>query len=205
MHHSLLNQIQQAADLALKSATLDEGVRHLATAFSLFSEEAKRLESGYERLQERFKEVRAELEKTNLTLRQKNLELHTLSGYLNNILKNISQGILFIDSEGSITTFNEAAESILEKKSASILFTNFWDHFADDFFGISIRHALAFGLSQNLTYINLSLLEGQKKEVEVSASYVYDAPKKYQGIILLFRDVTKLQKLQAIANRRTTA
>jgi signal transduction histidine kinase len=201
MHPSLLNQIQQAADLALKSPSLDEGVRHLINAFSLFSEESKRLENGYERLQERFKEVHTELEKSNHSLRQKILELNTLSNYLNNILKNISQGLIFIDSEGIITTFNLAAEGILEKESSKILFANYWDHFSDDFFGFSIRHALAFGLSHHLTYLNLSLFESHKKEIEVSASYVYDAPKKYQGIILLLRDVTKLQKLQSIANR----
>ncbi len=201
MQQALLHQIQHAADLALKSASLDEGVRHLATAFSLFSEEARRLEGGYDRLHTRFQEVQKELEHSNNTLRQKILELNTLSGYLHNILKNISQGILFINSEGTITTCNEAAQAILEKESNSLLFASYWDHFADDFFGLSIKHALAFGLSQHLTYTNLSLLSGQKKELEISTSYVYDAPKKYQGIILLFRDVTKMQKLQAIANR----
>ena len=113
MSKSLLQELQKAADSALKSENIEDGMKHLAKAFSLFSKETDRLENAHLRLQSRFHEVKFQLEQTNAQMQKKVTELNTISSYLNNILKNISQGILFIDLEGTITTYNDAAEKIL--------------------------------------------------------------------------------------------
>ncbi len=196
MPDSLLSKLQQAANKALTSNTKEESIKHLATAFSLFSKETHRLENAYMRLQNRFKDVNTELEKTYLELRKKITDLHSITSYLNNLLKNISQGIIFIDLDGIVTTYNPAAEKIIQKQENDLLFHKFSDVFSDDFFGFSINNALSHSLSRNLNYITIN-----SKDIEITTSFVHDCPRSYQGIIIILRDVTELQKLQNLANR----
>ncbi len=73
-----------------------------------------------------------------------------------------------------------------------MLFKSFSDVFEDDFFGFSMKEALNFGLCQKITYIITNNAK-EKKDVEVCTSFVYDCPKTYQGIIILLKDVTKIQ------------
>jgi len=196
----IINKLNEEANQALNSKTPAEATKHLAKAFALFSKETTRLENAYERLQQRFNQVNNQLEKTNSELRKKITDLNSITSYLNNILKNISQGILYIDLDGIITTYNNAAIEILALEETKILFNSYFDNFKDDFFGFSMRNALKFGLCQKITYINNSYSK-EKKFIEVSTSFVYDCPKSYQGIIILLRDITKIQNLKILANR----
>lgn len=185
MSDHILQQLQLSADSALKSQTVQEGVQHLSRAFALFSEEAARLKIAYSKLQERFETVNQELglKAANLT---------RVTGYLNNILKNISDAILFIDLEGTVTMFNDAAQNLLKIKPEQLLFKKFWETFQDETFGFSMREALKFGISHKLLY---------QKDREISTTFVYEGPKVYHGMILVLRDISEKQKLQLIANR----
>jgi PAS domain S-box-containing protein len=196
----LLQKIEEAAKNAKNSTSVEEGMGHLAKAFSLFSQEASNLKQNYYNLQEKFKAVGSELETTNEQLQDKVAELKTLTSYLNNILKNMSQGLLFIDKEGTITTCNEAALKILNLDEKKVLYNNFWNCFSDEYFGFSLRNALTFGLSQKMSYLCLNDAHKEKKEIEVTGTYVAEEG-SYQGIILMLRDVTQMQKLQMIASR----
>lgn len=186
MSDHILQQLQESTSLALKSQTVQEGVQHLSRAFALFSEEASRLKKEYIRLQERFQTV-------NQELGVKVAELGRLTHYLNNILKNISDSILFVDLEGTVTIVNNAAQHLLKLKPESVLFKKFWEVFQDDTFGFSMREALKFGISHRLLY---------RKEMEISTTFVYEGPKLYHGMILVLRDISEKQKLQLIANRQ---
>src|SRR5271157_1448350 len=106
MSDPLLSQLQQTAALAINSKNPEEGIRHLSSAFQLFSEETGRLKEAYAKLQERFQTVNQELAQAHINLLQKIAELNRVTHYLNNILQNITQGIVFIDLDGSITTWN---------------------------------------------------------------------------------------------------
>lgn len=195
----ILKKLNETANQALSSKTTQESMKHLAKAFALFSQETTRLENAYQRLHERFNLVNIQLEKTNTELRKKINDLNSITSYLNNILKNISDGILYIDLDGIVTTYNKAAIEIFNLEENKVLFKSFWDNFSDDFFGFSMKTALEFGLCQKITYITID--EKEKKSIEVCTSFVYDCPKSYQGIIILLKDVTKLQKLKVLASR----
>lgn len=189
-------ELEKTALAALKSTDVREGIRHLSKAFSLFSKETTKLKTAYQKLEEEFYEINCKLEKKNLELKEKNKQLKGVSGYLNNILSNISQGILFIDLSGVITTYNESAGKILEKNPKDLLFKRFWNHFPDKFFGFSMKDALDFGLSKRIHYLNR-----EKKEIEVLASFVFEGPKLHQGIAIVLRDITEIQRLSDLASR----
>jgi PAS domain S-box-containing protein len=185
MSDHILQQLQASADSALKSQSVQEGVQHLSRAFALFSQEAARLKSAYARLQERFETV-------NQELGGKVAELSRLTHYLHNILRNISDAIVFVDLEGTVTMVNEAAQRLLKIRGEEVLFKKFWENFSDEAFGFSMREALKFGIAHKLLY---------RKEMEISTSFVYEGPKVYHGMIVVLRDIGEKQKLQLMANR----
>ena len=189
MSENLLQQLQQSAELALKSESVQEGVQHLSRAFALFSEEANRLKSAYAKLQERFDGV-------NRELGVKVTELNRLTRFLNNVLKHISDAILFFDLEGTLALLNDAAGKILNLKAETVLLKRFWDVFPDDYFGFSMREALKFGISHRLLYKS-----DPPRELEITTTFVFEGPRPYHGLIVLLRDVSEKQRMQQIANR----
>jgi signal transduction histidine kinase len=194
---SNFSELQRAADLVMQSKNPQESMKHLAHAFSLFSKETHRLRSAYKNLQNRFKSVNIELEKANEALREKMHKLNIVTSYLDNILTNISEGIIFVDLDGIITTINPAAIKILQLPK-DIAFKNFFHHLKDDYFGFSMRNALHLSMTQKISYITLPSLQ---KEIEVTAHFVHASPKEYRGILVMLRDVSEIQKLQKIASR----
>ena len=190
---TIIDQIRKTADLALKSTTIHEGIRHLARAFSLFSKETARLKKSYRVLEQEYERSREEMHRV---LSQKVQKLNALSFFLNNILKKITQGILFIDLSGVVTIMNEEAERILKRDAKQLLFKRFWNFFPDDFFRFSMRDALNFGLCQKASYVPFD-----SKEIEISTTFVFEGPKASHGMILILRDITQVQKLQILVNR----
>lgn len=188
MSESRIAELQQSTKRAKESFHPEEAISHLSRAFSLFSEESNHLKTAYAKLQEKVLSV-------NQELAQKVGELNRLTSYLDNILKNISQGILFVNLDGTLTLINEAAQKLLEVKP-EVLFKRIWDVFPDDAFGFSLREALKFGLTHRLLYKTYG-----NKELEISTSFVYEGSKTYHGLIILLRDISELQKLQLIVNR----
>ncbi len=69
----ILNKLNDAANLALKSKTTEESMKHLAKALLSFLKKQPSLENAYERLQQRFNQVNNQLEKTDTELRKKKM------------------------------------------------------------------------------------------------------------------------------------
>lgn len=142
----------------------------LREAFALFSEETKRLSESYASLKEEFQRIQA----SGATLEQ--------------IVENLSEGVLFVGIDETITHFNEAASSLTGFSSEDVLGRPFGEIFSDSLFGFSVRGALVSGKAPKR--VRLTLSEGNR-EVEVSSSVI---PR--QGILLLLRDVTETFQLE---------
>lgn len=186
----------------------------MTNAFELFSQETKRLEAAYSDLKAQFKDVNVELEETNRKLNNKIFEFHIMMNYLTNILQNMSQGILFIGLNGIITTYNHTAEKFLKHESEKVLFNNFWEVFPDDFFGFSMKEALA-SPQISLEPKNITLATEDittQRDLEITASFVLENKNPStpadlldvdftKGMIILIRDLTEIRRLQLVANR----
>lgn len=191
-----------------KTADLD-----LEEAFKQFSVETAQLESSYQILQERFNTLQADLHKTHTQLYSKLAEFDFVTTYLDAILHHISQGILFIDLSGMITTYNSAAEEALGIKQAEALFHPFWALFPDTIFGFSVREALESGKSPKSSFASWVQPSGEVVELEIDTTLLtleshtcpltcaQPAPSPIQGMLILIRNITEIRKLQLLANR----
>ena len=162
---------------------------HLSHAFTLFSQEINQLKSAHSKLQEKFQAVNEDLTK-------KITELNRITFLLNTIGQNISEAVLVLNLDGIFIMINEMGSKLLNVKGESILFRRYWDLFADDFFGFSMREALKFGIAHRLLYKSYP-----PKEFEISTTFTYEGPRSHHGFILLLRDITDKKKLQLIAKR----
>lgn len=174
----------------------EEKIPLLSRGFELFALETERLHKAYRNLHRQFGKVNRKLEDTNERLKRKVHELHALTDYLDNILSHMSQGLLFINKEGYITTYNKAAEALLEKPKEQVCFQDFQNNFDNSLFGYSMRKALKEKKAPKTTHISLIFADGRQKEIETSSTLIFD------GLILLLRDVTEFRRLQILASRK---
>jgi signal transduction histidine kinase len=213
MNDSSFKSLRQALASVSQGHTQQEKMDALLEAFSLFSYETERLQTAYRLLKEQFEAVNTELEESNRQLTLKIAELDVVTYYLDSILSNITQGILFIDFIGNVTTYNTAAQQILEVERLDVVFEPFWSHFKDDHFGFSMRQALKNKTAPRTQLATITLPSGAVREIEVDTTFVLqknstiggtrrsptlDAMK---GVIILIRDLTDLRRLQAVASR----
>lgn len=164
-----------------KTAPVDTGrmrdIAELTEAFELFTQKTSLLEKAYGSLKEQFKAVNLELAQTNQTLKQKVIELKELTAHLNGILSNMSQGLMVVDDNGLISTFNPAAEQILDRGSKEVLNRPFAELFD---FDLASGGKVSYG----------------SKQLELSISRLPC------GRLLLLRDVTELLYLQRMTQRQ---
>lgn len=182
----------------------------LEQAFKQFSLETERLEMTYRNLQDRFQAVQTTLQESHTRLSGKLAELDFLSRYLETILNLISQGIIFIDMQGIVTTYNAAAQQILN--TSEVLFHPFTEFFSDDFFGFSLQEAFATKTTPHSSFVTWKK-EGESVELEVEATFVTMSQNAFplahreasslpiQGLLILVRDITKFRRLQQNASR----
>lgn len=202
-----IESLKKIAEEISSSATSEAQIALLTRGFELFSEETERLDGAYASLREQFRAVNRKLEETNERLSHKVQELHVLTSYLDNILSHMTQGLIFIDRTGQITTYNQAAESILGISRHQTLFHAFDKHFNDEIFGYSLKKALKEQQVPPITYATLTFPDGKQKELEIVNTFIPKTEpetKRFsftQGLILLLRDVTEFRRLQTLASR----
>ncbi|MGK5594144.1 MAG: sensor histidine kinase [Parachlamydiaceae bacterium] len=207
MDKSRLEHLKKIAQEISNAPSTVKQIELLTQGFALFSQETERLDGAYRSLKEQFKSVNSTLEETNKRLANKVQELHVLTTYLDNILSNISQGLLFIDFSCHITTYNKAAEMILKMPREKVLFQSFHEFFPDDYFGFSMREAFQKGNVPKSAFTTIFFQDGTRKDLEIDNTFI--PPKKSQsheldfteGLIILIRDITEIRQLQLSANR----
>jgi signal transduction histidine kinase len=209
MTKSHLPRLQKIVGVASSSENAEGKAEALSEAFNLFSSETKELLEAHRELKERYQEVNRNLEAANQALEEKVAELDYASLYLNSILDNIAQGVIFVDSEGIITTYNSAAENILQINSQKVLFQSYWQYFPDDLLGFSMRSVLTAHEAETSTCVTISKQKPQRL-IEVNARYLLKASSAFivgeqvsmpQGLIILIRDVSEIKRLESLAKR----
>jgi nitrogen fixation/metabolism regulation signal transduction histidine kinase len=210
---STLDAFRRAAAKMAESGTTSDKINSLNGALESFSHEADRLTGAYNSLKDEFTLIHRELEETNHRLMRKVAELDILTAYLESILSNISQGILFIDLNGDVTTYNVVAMKMMGIDSDKVLYSSFWHYFSDNYFGFSMREALGSKLPPPLTHTTVKGPGGEDKVFEVMTTFVSEdekpgkgyyqeiTVKKMEGIIVMVRDITEIRQLQMLAAR----
>ena len=134
-------------------------------------------------------------------LKRTNIELDRRRNYIETILDNIGAGVISIDKMGHITTFNQAAERILNLKSKNV-------------FGSTYRNALNYSIHQSIRKLIHRMYSQNRESMEeqldlrvgennvtllINIQVLIGANQKYRGLVIVFEDLTDLMKTQKIA------
>ncbi|MDP1879951.1 MAG: ATP-binding protein [Parachlamydiaceae bacterium] len=185
---------------------------NLQTIFKQFSLESQHLESTYRQLEGRFNSIQSSIYESKIRMAGKLSELNFISHYLETILNHVSQGIIFIDLSGIITTCNPSALKILQLHENKILFHHYSNFFKDDLFGFSIQEQLSSKISFSNRTFTLNI-NHMTVILEIDATFVSMSPQQFplnqanasppiQGMLLLLRDVTHIHRLQELTHHR---
>ncbi len=163
----------------------DEELKLLKEAFEKFVKASDELQTSYNQLKERAKNLELELKVVNKKLKKSLREKEKLSSYLSNIIEGISVGILILDNSGKITLYNKNMKKklpFLEK-------------------GIKLSEIKKVGITEEF----LSALErGEEFEKEIKDNnFIYllsfgklKGKRKKIGYYFILKDISDIKKLE---------
>ncbi len=139
-------------------------------------------------------------------LKHQNLELEKSNQYIEIVLKNISAGVIAIDNKGIITTINKAAEAMLDIKANNILNKHFKTILKADYLKIANKIYTQVSQGDQTLEFPLSVtISGTPKHFSLNFNLLKNDLDQNIGAVLVFDDVTQLEKAQRIAAWREVA
>jgi two-component system, NtrC family, nitrogen regulation sensor histidine kinase NtrY len=186
---------------------LAEGVRRITEGDLDFkigaraTDEIAILVDSFNTMTQELNEGRINIQHAHEDLKRTNIELDRRRNYIETILDNIGAGVVSIDKKGSITTFNKAAEKILNLKSENIFGSSYHDAFDFSYYQV-IRKLSKSMNAQNKDSIEeqIELRVGENNlTLLVSVQVLRGTSRKYRGLVIVFEDLTHLMKTQKIA------
>ena len=138
-------------------------------------------------------------------MKQIKLELERRGNVVQTLLANIAAGVVSVDPSGKITTWNKAAEQILEVAAERALGKHYQEVFrAEPLLGLREIVDSVKGGESIEREIKLSLHE-QLRNVVVSAATLHDDDGSILGTMLFLEDITQIQKVQRMEAWREVA
>jgi len=169
----------------------------LSKAFLDFAETSRQMELAYHALEKRVAKVDAELENTNVELARKVAELDHTTVYLNQLLESMHSGVVAVDRDGRITTFNRAASETLELDPKEVIGKHYDRVFTDgSVSGEGVLKALEPNARPIVEEREVSFDGTAKRIIESSITPTIDSRNCPIGAVEVFRDVTELHALQ---------
>jgi two-component system nitrogen regulation sensor histidine kinase NtrY len=165
------------------------------------TDEIGTLVESFNRMTTDLRAGKAEIESANESLRRSNVEIERRRAYTQTVVDTIAAGLLSIDRQGRITTFNPSAERILGiwgdrvgNRPANEIFKEF----KLDLFQTAYDRMLA---DQRDTLSLEGQVEAQGKALTIglSCSRMKDEAGRDLGFVLVFEDLTDLIKAQKAA------
>ena len=135
-------------------------------------------------------------------LQQSNLISEQRRRYLETILKNVAAGVIAINEHNEITTINPFAEKLLKIDVETFLYHDFHEilpryhvtvleHFFNDLLK-SGKHSIE-------RHLNLTIRRGETYSLLVNITRLIDEQGKPIGYVIVFENLTKLEKAQRLA------
>lgn len=154
-----------------------------------------------------FNRMTKDLKRSNQRLEQVNLDIESRRKYMETVLRNVSAGVVSVDREGIITTINRAAEKMLDVKTQSILNKRYEEVLDPEHF------ALAAELFQELRESEEGSIEKQLEltikdralTFLMTTTLLRDDEGHDMGMVVVFEDVTQLQRAERAAAWREVA
>ncbi len=162
------------------------------------TDEIGTLVDSFNRMTGDLRTSKAELESANVSLRRSNVEIERRRAYTQTVVDTIAAGLLSIDRQGIVTTFNPSAERILGIWSDRVHGRPANEVFKDfklDLFQTAYDRMLA-DQRDTLSLEGQLEMQGRPLTIGVSCSRMKEEGGRDLGFVLIFEDLTELIKAQ---------
>jgi two-component system, NtrC family, nitrogen regulation sensor histidine kinase NtrY len=154
-----------------------------------------------------FNQMTRDLKKSKTSLEQANISLEQRRKYTETVLRNVSAGIISTDKDGMIITVNRAAENMFDIKTEKVLFQNYRNLLIPEH--LSLVDELLQEMKDNNERSLEKQLELVLKEkaltILLTITTIQDDEGNDSGIVVVFEDLTQLQKAERAAAWREVA
>jgi two-component system nitrogen regulation sensor histidine kinase NtrY len=165
------------------------------------------LVNSFNKMTSDLKASKIKIEQASNDLHETNLESERRRRYMETILKNVTAGVFSIDEKGRVTTINKSAETLLKVNSEQSLFKPYDEVLTTtemDVVRELIKEMISSGRGVFERQIRLSDPDNIT-ELLVSGTMLKDDEENYLGMVLVFENITHLQKAQRAAAWREVA
>ncbi len=202
-----------AKSISIPIMELAEGTRRIAEGdLSFFinrkaNDEIGILVDSFNKMTRDLRMSREQLMYSARILREQNTEIEEKRQYMEIVLENVSAGVITIGPNGLITTINKSAQKMLDLDSEDVVNKSYKNLLRGD------RLDLAMEIMENLTRaredviaIPLKLsIAGRSRSFVMHFNALKDDNGRHIGIVMVFDDLTKLEKAQRMAAWREVA
>ncbi|MEA1867285.1 MAG: ATP-binding protein, partial [Thermodesulfobacteriota bacterium] len=192
---------------------LAEATHRIALGDLNFSLEAKgkdelsSLVRAFNIMTQDIKEARRRTEETSRQLRKSYGELEQRRRYIEIILQNITAGVISTDRQGFVTLMNKSASSILDMSSDQVIGKPYLQLLTKDQAKEFEEIRQELSLSPKGTLQRPIRMEIKEKTLSLLASFTIlrDQDERSLGVVIVFDDLTELEKIQRLAAWREVA
>lgn len=165
------------------------------------------LVNSFNRMTADLKTSKARLDEAQTEMRRTNLELDRRRRYMEIVLRSVAGGVIAVDAEGIITTMNPSAGRLLKVQAAGVVGKPWRD--LVDLEGRELIERLLMGMipggkgsvDQQLR-INIG---GEAMSLMVHLGFMRDEQGSDLGMVVVFEDLSELEKAQRMAAWREVA
>ncbi len=192
---------------------LADGVRRVAHGDLDFrleargSDELSSLVNAFNTMTSDLKEARNRAEQASRDLMQSYRELENRRRYVEILLQNVNAGVIALDRDGTVTTMNLAAERILGRKADEIVGSSYTRLLTGEQVRIfeNIREELVRSSRGTVQRPVRMKSDNRELSLVVNFTMLYDSEGEALGLIIVFDDLTELEKIQRLAAWREVA
>ncbi len=148
-----------------------------------------------------------ELEETNKELIKSNIELEQRRLYMEFVLSNVAAGVVSADVKGNILTINKSAESMLDTRASDIVGKNYKEVLSEEYLDIlndflGDRALFRKGFLKKQVSISA---KNRRLTLLASMNVLRDDQGAYLGLVVVFEDLSDIEKAQRMAAWREVA
>lgn len=202
-----------AKTITIPIMRLADGTRRVADGDLSFAidvrsdDEIGSLVSAFNKMTADLRIGREQLELSAQMLRKQNIEIEERRRYMEIVLKNVSAGVVTIDADGVITTFNTSAERMLNLNAADILNKNYKNLLDGPHLAMvgEIQESLK-SVHEETVEIPLRLsIDGRPRSFLAYINSLKDDTGHNVGMVMVIDDLTELERAQRMTAWREVA
>ncbi|MDL2328124.1 HAMP domain-containing protein [Desulfosarcina sp. OttesenSCG-928-A07] len=194
-------------DLAEGTRRVADGDLTVTIANTVSDDEIGLLVDAFNNMTRDLRSNRRELELSAQKLTEQNLEIEKRRQYMETVLKNVSGGVITTDADGVVTTFNKAAERLLNVDAGGILDKHYRNLLKPEYlqFAEEIVGEVMAARGKTLELPIRVVIGGQPRTFFFYVTALRDDHDHIIGFVMVFDDLTEQEKAQRMAAWREVA